>query len=132
MQVEILRFPLVLGIVPLVLVALVCWTECLQGGGPHDRRARTRHFRARDASRGSRCTAFTAVALPEPPACRWNGPRFYGNYWETMASRSELVGDDIWVFWRCSGREVSMRLRLPPQTGRGQLRSPRLGPMSLN
>ena len=29
-------------------------------------------------------------------------------------------------------REVSMRLQLPPQTRRGQLRPPRLGPMSLN
>jgi hypothetical protein len=132
MQVNVLEFPLVLGIVPLVLVALVCWTECLQGGGPQERHARGRNFRARDASSGSRCTACRAVALPEPLARRWNGPRFYGNYWETMASRSELVGDDIWVLWRCSDREMSMRLRLPPQTRRGQLRLPRLGPMSLN
>ena len=39
MQVNVLEFPLVLGIVPLVLVALVCWTECFRGGGPHERRA---------------------------------------------------------------------------------------------
>jgi hypothetical protein len=122
----------VLGIVPLVLVVLVCWTECFQGGGTRERRARRRPIRARDASRGLRCTAFSAVALPELLARRWNGPHFYGNYWETMASRSELVGDDIWVLSRCSVREMSMRLRLPPQTRRGQLRSPRLGPMSLN
>jgi hypothetical protein len=132
MQVSVLEFPLVLGIVPLVLVVLVCWTECVHGGGPNERRARRRHFRARDASRGSRGTAYSAVALPEPLARRWNGPHFYGNYWETMASGSELVGDDIWVWWRRSDREVSMRLRLPPQARRGQLRSPRLGPMYLN
>ena len=132
MQVNVLEFPLVLGIVPLVLVVLVCWTECVQGGGPNERRARRRHFRARDASRGLRGTADSAVALPKPLARRWNGPQFYGNYWETMASRSELVGDDIWVLSRCSVREMSMRLRLPPQSRRGQLRSPRLGPMSLN
>ena len=132
MQVNVLEFPLVLGIVPLVLVVLVCWTECFRGGGPNERRARRRHFRAPDASRGLRCTASSAVALPEPLARRWNGPHFYGNYWETMASRSELVGDDIWVLSRCSVREVSMSLRLPPQSRRGQLRSPRLGPMSLN
>jgi hypothetical protein len=132
MQVNVLEFPLVLGIVPLVLVALICWTECVQGRGRHKRRARSRHFRARDASRGLRGTAYSAVALPKPLARRWNGPHFYGNYWETMASRSELVGDDIWVLWRRSDRKVSMRLRLPPQTRRGQLRSPRLGPMSLN
>ena len=132
MQVSVLEFPLVLGIVPLVLVALVCWTECVQGGGHHERHARTRHFRARDASRGLGCTADSAVALPEPLARRWNGRHFYGNYRETMDSRSELVGDDIWGLLRCSDREVSMRLGLPPQTRRGQLRSPRLGPMSLN
>jgi hypothetical protein len=132
MQVNVLEFPLVLGIVPLVLVVLVCWTECFRGGGPHERRARRHHFRAQDASRSLHCTAYSAVALPEPLARRWNGPHFYGNYWETMASRSELVGDEIWVLSRCSVREVSMRLRVPPQTRRGQLRSPRLGPMSLN
>jgi hypothetical protein len=132
MQVSVLEFPLVLGIVPLVLVVLVCWTECAQGGGPHERGARRRHFPAADASRGLRGTAYNAVALPEPLAHRWNGPHFYGNYWETTGARSELVGEDIWVLWRCSDREVSMRLRLPPQTRRGQLRSPRLGPMSLN
>jgi hypothetical protein len=132
MQVNVLEFPLVLGIVPLVLVVLVCWTECFRGGGTHERRTLRRPIRARDASRGLRCTAFSAVALPELLARRWNGPHFYGNYWETMASRSELVGDDIWVLSRCSVREVSMSLRLPPQTRRGQLRSPRLGPMSLN
>jgi hypothetical protein len=132
MQVNVLEFPLVLGIVPLVLVVLVCWTECVQGGGPNERRARRRHFRARDASRGLRGTAYSAVALREPLARRWNGPHFYGNYWETMASRSELVGDDIWVLSRCSVREMSMRLRVPPHSRRGQLWSPRLGPMSLN
>ena len=132
MQVNVLEFPLVLGIVPLVLVALVCWTECVQGGGPNGRRARTRHFRAQDASRGLCCIDYSAVALSEPRARRWNGPHFYGNYWETMASRSELVGDDIWVLSHCSVREVSMSLRLLPQTRRGQLRSPRLGPMALN
>ena len=132
MQVNVLEFPLVLGIVPLVLVVLVCWTECFRGGGTHGRRERRRHIRARDASRGLQCAAYSAVALPEPLARRWNGPHFYGNYWETMASCSELVGDDIWVLWRRSDREVSMRLRLPPQTRRGQLRSPRLGPMALN
>ena len=132
MQVNVLLFPLALWIVPLVLVALVCWTECSQGGGPREQRARRRHFRVRDASRGLRGTAYSAVALPKPLARRWNGPQFYGNYWETMAARSELVGDDIWVLWRRSDGKVSMRLRLPPQTRRGQLRSPRLGPMSLN
>ena len=66
MQVKLLLFPLVLGIVPLVLVVLGCWTECLQGGGPHERRARTRHFHAAGASRGLRWTAYGAVALPEP------------------------------------------------------------------
>ena len=132
MQVNVLEFPLVLGIVPLVLVVLVCWTECFRGGGPNERRARRRHFRAPDASRGLRCTASSAVALPEPLARRWNGPHLYGNYRETMDSRSELVGDDIWGLLRCSDREVSMRLRLPPQTRRGQLRPPRLGPVSLN
>jgi hypothetical protein len=132
MQVEILEFPLVLGIVPLVLMALICWTEGFQGRGPHERRAATRHFRARDASSGLRCTSYTSVALPEPLARRWNGPHFCGNYWETMAAPSKLGSDNIWVLWRCSDREVSMRLRLPPQTRRGQLRSPRLGPMSLN
>jgi hypothetical protein len=132
MQVSVLEFPLVLGIVPLVLVALVFWTECGQGGGHHERGARRRHFPAADASRGLRGTAYNAVALPEPLAHRWNGPRFYGNYWETMATRSELVGDDIWVLLRCSDRKVSVRLRLRPQTRRGQVRPPRLGPMSLN
>ena len=68
MQVDVLEFPLVLGIVPLVLVVLVCWTECVHGGGPNERRARRRHFRARDASRGLRGTAYSAVALPEPCA----------------------------------------------------------------
>jgi hypothetical protein len=131
MQVSVLEFPLVLGIVPLVLVALVCWTECGQGGVPDERGAPRRHFPAADASRGLR-GAYTSVALPEPLAHRWNGPHVYGNYWETMDSRSELVGDDIWGLLRCSDREVSMRLRLPPQTRRGQLRPPRLGPMSLN
>jgi hypothetical protein len=132
MQVNVLEFPLVLGIVPLVLVALVCWTECVQGGGHHERHARTRHFRARDASSGLCCTADSAVALPEPLARRWNGPHFYGNYWEAMSAPSELVGNEIWVLWRCSDRDVRMRLRLPPQTRHGQLRSPRLLPMSLN
>jgi hypothetical protein len=132
MQVNVLEFPLVLGIVPLVLVLLVCWTECVQGGGPNERRARRRNFPARDASGGLRGTAYSAVALTEPLARRWNGPHFSGNYWETMASRSQLAGDDIWVLWRRSDRKVSMRLRLPPQTRRGQLRSPRLGPMALN
>jgi hypothetical protein len=132
MHVSVLEFPLVLGIVPLVLVALVCWTECGQGGGPHERGARSHHFPAADASRGLRGTADNAVALAEPLAHHWNGPRFYGNYWETMDSRSELVGDDICVLLRCSDRKVSMRLRLPPQTRRGQPRPPRLGPMSLN
>ena len=132
MQVSVLEFPLVLGIVPLVLVALVCWTESAQGGGTHERGARRSHFPAADASRGLRGTAYNAVALPEPLARRWNGPHFYGNYRETMDSRSELVGDDIWGLLRCSDREVSMRLGLPPQTRRGQLRPPRLGPMSLN
>jgi hypothetical protein len=132
MQVSVLEFPLVLGIVPLVLVALVFWTECGQGGGHHERGARRRHFPAADASRGLRGTAYNAVALPEPLAHRWNGPRFYGNYWETMATRSELVGDDIWVLLRCSDRKVSVRLRLRPQTRRGQVRPPRMGPMSLN
>jgi hypothetical protein len=132
MHVSVLEFPLVLGIVPLVLVALVCWTECGQGGGPHEPGARTRHFPAADASRGLRDTAYNAVALAEPLAHHWNGPRFYGNYWETMDSRSELVGDDICVLLHCSDRKVSMRLRLPPQTRRGQLRPPRLGPVSLN
>ena len=132
MQVSVLEFPLVLGIVPLVLVALVCWTECGQGGGPDEPGARRRHFPAADASRGLRGTPYSAVALPEPLARRWNGPHFYGNYRETMDSRSELVGDDIWGLLRCSDREVSMRLGLPPQTRRGQLRPPRLGPMSLN
>ena len=132
MQVNVLEFPLVLGIVPLVLVALVCWTECVQGGGPNERRARRRHFRARDASCDLRCTANSVVALPEPLARRWNGPHFYGNYWEAMAAPSELVGNDIWVLCRCSDRDVRMRLRLPPQTRHGQRRSPRLLPMSLN
>ena len=132
MQVNILLFPLALGIVPLVLVALVCWTECFQGGGPHERHARTKHFRARDASRGLRCTAYSAVALPEPLARRWNGRQFYGNYWETLAAPSELVGDGIWVLWRSSDGKLRMRLRLPPQTRHGQLRSPRLPPTSLN
>jgi hypothetical protein len=132
MQVNVLEFPLVLGIVPVVLVVLVCWTECVQGGGPNERRARRRHFRAPDASRGLCCTAYSAVALPEPLARRWNGPHFYGNYWEAMAAPSELVGNGIWVLWRCSDRDVRMRLRLPPQTRRGRRRSPRLLPMSLN
>jgi hypothetical protein len=132
MHVSVLEFPLVLGIVPLVLVVLVCWTECGQGGGPHERGAPRRHFPAADASRGLRGTAYNAVALPEPLPHHWNGPRFYGNYWETMAARSELVGDDICVLLHCSDRKVSMRLRLPPQTRRGQPRPPRLGPMSLN
>jgi hypothetical protein len=132
MEVNVLEFPLVLGIVPLVLVVLVCWTECLQGGGAHERRARRRHFGARDASRSLRGTAYSAVALPEPLSRRWNGPHFSGNYWETMAAPSQLVGDEIWVLWRRSDRKVSMRLRLPPQTRRGQRRLPRLGPMSLN
>src|SRR5580693_4574312 len=96
MHVSVLEFPLVLGIVPLVLAVLVCWTECGQGGGPDERGARRRHFPAPDASRGLRGTAYSAVALPEPLARRWNGPHFYGNYRETMDSRSELVGDDIW------------------------------------
>ena len=64
MQVSVLEFPLVLGIVPLVLVALVCWTECGQGGGPHERGAPRRHFPDADASRGLRGTAYNAVALP--------------------------------------------------------------------
>jgi hypothetical protein len=132
MQVEVLLFPLMLGIVPLVLVALICWKECFQGGGPHERRARTRHFRARDASRGLRCTAYGAFALPEPLARRWNAPHFYGNYWETMAAPPKLVGDDIWVLWRCSDRAKPIRLRLPIHKRHGQLRSPRLPPMSLN
>jgi hypothetical protein len=132
MQVDPLLFPLVLGIVPLVLVALVCLTECFQGRGPRERRARTRHFRARDASRGLRCTAYSAVAHPEPLARRWNGPHFYGNYWETMAVPSRQVGNDIWVLWRFSDRDVRMRLRLRPQTRHGQRRSPRLPQMSLN
>ena len=129
----LLMFPLVLGIVPLVVAALGCWTEWfLQGRVPHERRARTRHLLARDASRGLGCTAYSAVALPEPLARRCDVPHFYGNYWETMAAASELVGDDIWVLWRCSDRDVRMRLRLRPQTGHGQLRSPGLPPMSLN
>jgi hypothetical protein len=132
MHVSVLEFPLVLGIVPLVLVALVCWTECGQAGRPHEQGARSHHFPDADASRGLRCTVTNAVALAEPLAHHWNGPQFYGNYWETMATRSELVGDDICVLLHCSDREVSMRLRLPPQTRRGQLRPPRLGPMSLN
>jgi hypothetical protein len=130
MQANVLLLPLVLGIVPLVLVALVWWTECFQGGGPHARRAG--HFRARDASRGLRCAAYSAVALPEPLAHRWNGRHFYGNYCKILAAPSELVGDGIWVLWRGSDRDLRMRLRLPPQTGHEQLRSPRLPPMSLN
>ena len=78
------------------------------------------------------CTANSAGALPESVARRWIGPDFYRNYWETMASRSELVGDDIGVLRRSSDREGSMRRRLAPQTRPGQLRSPRLGPMALN
>jgi hypothetical protein len=132
MQVSVLEFPLVLGIVPLVLAVLVCWTECFKGGAPHERRARTRHFRARGASRGLRWTACSAFALPEPLPRRWNVPHVYGNRWETIAAPSELVGVGIWVVWRCSDPEVPMRLRLSPQARRGQLRSPRLGPMSLN
>jgi hypothetical protein len=94
--------------------------------------ARGRDFPARDASRGLRWTAYSAVALPEPLARRGNGRHFYGNYWETMTAPPDLVRDDIWVLWRCSDREVPVRLPLPPQTRHGQLWSPRFGPMSLN
>jgi hypothetical protein len=128
----LLQFPLVLGIVPLVLAALIYLTECLRGGGPHERRARTRQDRASDASRGLPWTAYSAVAIPEPLARRWNGPHLDGNYWESVAAPSELIGDDIWVSLRCSDRVVRMRLRLPRQTRHGQLRPPRVGPMSLN
>ena len=132
MRVKLFLFPLLLCIVPLVLAVLGCWTERLLGRGPHERLARTRPRRAAGASRGLRWTARSAVALPEPVARRWNGPNFYGNYWESLAARSELVGDDIWVLWRRSDRKVSMRLRLPPQTRHGQLKSPKSGPKSLN
>jgi hypothetical protein len=108
MRVKLFLFPVLLCILPLVLAVLGFWTECLLGRGPHERRARTRLWRAAGASRGVRWTARSAVALPEPVARRWNGPDFYRNYWETMAALSELVRDDIRALSRCSDRKVPM------------------------
>jgi hypothetical protein len=132
MQVNVLLFPLVLGIVPLVLAVLDCLTEGFQAKGTHEKSARTLHFRARDASCGLRSTARSAATLPQPLPRRWNGLDFHRNYWATMAAPSELVGDGNWVLWRQPDHEVPMRLPLPPQTRHGQLRSPRLGPIALN
>jgi hypothetical protein len=133
LQVDVLQFPLVLGIVPLVLVVLICWTEGFQGGGADERSASARDFPAQEASCGMPSTAYSAVALPEPLVRRWNGAHFGGNHWETMAAPSGLVGgDDVWVLWRYSDREPPIRLRLRHQTRHAQFRLPRLGPVSLN
>ena len=58
MRVKLFLFPLLLCIVPLVLAVLGCLTECLMGGGPHERRVRTRFWRVAGASRSLRWTAY--------------------------------------------------------------------------
>jgi hypothetical protein len=128
MRVNLFMYFSLLAIAPVVLAVLTCLIERLQGGGPHERRVRTRLRHAAGASRRLCWTACGAVALPEHLVRRWNGPYLYRNDWETMAALSGLVRDDIRVLSRCSDREVPMRLRLPPQTRLGQLKSPRLGP----
>jgi hypothetical protein len=127
MQINLLLFPLLLCVAPLVL-AVGCWIEWLLGPGPHERRVRTRLWHAAGATRGLCWTACGAVALPEPLARRWNGPYLYRNDWETVAALSELVRDDIRILSRCSDREVPTCLRSPPQTRHRQLKSPKLGP----
>ena len=67
MQVNVLVFPLVLGIVPLVLVVLVCWTECFQGGGTHERRAAGAIF----------LPATRAAVSAGPPTARSLFPNFW-------------------------------------------------------
>ena len=128
MRVNLLVFFSLLGIVPVVLAVLTCLTDRLLGGGPHERRVRTRLGHAAGASRRLCWTACGAVALPEHLVRRWNGPYLYRNDWETMAALSELVRDDIRMLSPCSDRDVRMRLRLPPQTRHGQLKAPKLGP----
>ncbi len=132
MKVELILYLLSSGIVPLVLVVLVCGIECLLDGGPHKRLVRPRLLDAAGASRGLCWTACRAVVLPQPLVRRWNGPYVYRNDWETMAPLSELVCDDIRMMSGCSDREVPMCLRWPPQTRHGHLNWPKLGPKSLN
>jgi hypothetical protein len=129
---KLILFPLLVGIGPLVLAALGCRIMRLLGGGPHERRARTRLWPAEGVSAGMRWTAWSAVAIPEPRVRRWNGHYLNRDYWETMAALSDRVRDDIRCLLRCSDREVPMCQRFPPQTRQGRLDPPRLGPNSLN
>jgi hypothetical protein len=123
---------LLFGIVEVVLLVLTCWIEWLRGGGLHKRPARTRPRHAVRAHRGFCSTTCGPVALPEHLARRWNGPYLYRNDLETMAALSVLVCDDIKIMSGGSDREVQMCLRWLPQTRRGQLRPPKLGPVALN
>ncbi len=132
MEVKLFLGLLSFGLAPLVLLVLICWIDRLLGAGPHERRVRTRLWHAAGASRVLCWTACGAVALPEPLVRRWNSPYLYRNDWETMAALSERVRDDIGIMSRCSDREVPICLRWPPETRRGQLKSPKLGPKSPN
>jgi hypothetical protein len=132
MQLKLFLGLLFLGIAPLVLLVLDCWTERLLDTRPRERRVRTRLWHAAGVSRSLCWTACGAVALPEPLVRSWHSPYLYRNDWETIAALSERVCDDTRIVSRCSDREVPIRLRWRPQTRHGQLKLPNLGPKYLN
>ena len=79
MQVKLLLFPLLLGIVPLVLVVLGCWIECLLGRVPHERRVRTRLL----GMPGTR-----AAVCAGPPAAR----SLFPNLWRAAGTVRTSTG----------------------------------------